>query len=170
MKLIHPDVNRGMDTTEDAIQLNKAYQTLLNMCKSIGDDDDDDDDDDLGWNTVGDVFDTGETTPPSTEDHLIFVNPFAFYNVNPLDWEKLQEVVAGCETETEAVEALIAAGAAPTSEEGGAVVMVNQAQLDVLIAELERMSDAMDTVAIETTEYFIFNCLARKRRKGGGWG
>jgi hypothetical protein len=163
MKLIHPDVNIGIDTTEDAIQLNNAYQTLLNMCKSNGHDDHGD----LGWNKVGDVFDTGETTPTTTDDHLLFVNPFAFYNINPLDWEKLQEVVAGCETETEAVEALMAAGAAPTSEEGGAVVMVNQAQLDVLITELERMSDALDTVAIETAEYFVYNCLARKRRRRG---
>lgn len=166
MKLIHPDVNRGIDTTEDAIQLNKAYQTLLNTCSSIGDDDDDGN---LGWNTVGDVFDTNKTTPPTTDDCLLFVNPFAFYNINPLDWEKLQEVVAGCETETEAVEALVAAGAAPTSQEGdgGAVVIVNQAQLGVLITELGRMSDAMDTVAIETAQYFIFNCLARKRRMRG---
>lgn len=169
MKLLHPDVNRAIDTTEDAIRLNRAYQTLLNTTTAYEGGEEPRSPTAMGsWNTVGDVFDNndGDDNDQLLLLLLLFVNPFAFYNVDPLDWEKLQEVVAGCKTEVEAADALIAAGASISSEEN-AIVTVNRAQMDVLVAELERMSDAMDSIAIETAEYFILNCLARKRRRRG---
>ncbi|GAB4823573.1 hypothetical protein N2152v2_010619 [Parachlorella kessleri] len=148
IKRLHPDVSVDEDTTEAAAALNAAYEAILQALER--------------GELVGggrqqrdwlDVFDLPEAPPTQ-----VFVNPFACYNVSPLDWEQLQQVVAGAQ-DPEA--ALMRAGVGVGS--GLGIVYLSPEQLRIIEEELERMTLAMDVITIEVASYFVRDCLLRAR-------
>jgi len=104
-----------------------------------------------------DVFDY-----PEVEATEIFANPFACYNVNPCDWEKLQEMAENAVDDPE--NELRCLGAGPS---GGAIEYVTPAQLKALLEELERMGPATDPVTVEACAYYVRDCLYRARVANG---
>lgn len=109
---------------------------------------------------------------PSTEEELdvfdisdedateLFVNPFACYNANPLQWEELQEIARAAEGD-DPEQALRWAGAGPGES---AVVYLTPGQLRAVLDELERMGPAADPITLEACAFYLTDCLYRAQR------
>lgn len=147
IKELHPDINQEEDTTAAAARLNAAYELILKGLEGRGRGGPQGEDDRL------DVFDRPEALPSE-----VFVNPFACYNVSPLMWDQLQQVVEGA---ADPEEALTQAGV--SFDPGSPVVYLTPRQLSILTQELDRMSAAMDTISIEVAAFFLQDCLLRAR-------
>lgn len=79
IKLLHPDVSAagGQDTTAEAAALNAAYERLM-AAYGTNSRDEGEGDEEEGGDPL-DVFDL-----PEAEPDRLFVNPFACYNISPL--------------------------------------------------------------------------------------
>ncbi|KAL4436707.1 hypothetical protein ABPG75_003846 [Micractinium tetrahymenae] len=152
IKLLHPDVSAsGDDTTAQAAALNAAYERLMEGFDSNSRDSEEEEE----WDPLS-VFDR-----PEAEPDRLFVNPFAVYNISPLQWEELQAAARAAE----------AAGRDPwyaLQQQGvqcseGAFVYLSPAQLAAVEEELAAACATMDTIRLEAAAYFVSDCLLRAR-------
>lgn len=154
IKTLHPDVN-SEDTTEKAASINLAYEqicsrqsitengTIEHLCQNwifIE-----------GWNTK-DVFDRTQG-----EAEIVFVNPFACQNFNPLEWKALQALVQNCPPEKTLTENGI-------SFSGFAIHYLTREQMDVIEIEMEQMFRTLD---FGFCEWVLADYLARAQTNKG---
>lgn len=152
MKLLHPDVSAsGEKTTLEAAAVNAAYEQVMSGFDSNSrGDSSDEEEDPFG------VFDL-----PEAEPDQLFVNPFACYNISPLQWEQLQAAAKEAE----------AAGRDPwyaLQEQGvqcseAAFIYLSPQQLALVTEELERACMALDATSMEIAAFFLSSCLMRAR-------
>ncbi|KAL4435186.1 hypothetical protein ABPG77_001868 [Micractinium sp. CCAP 211/92] len=165
IKLLHPDVSPpGEDTTAAAAALNAAYEALMDGFSGSWDSEEEEDGDPLS------VFDQ-----PEAEPDQLFVNPFAVYNISPLQWEELQAAARAAEAAGQDPWSALQQQGVQCSE--GAFVYLSPAQLAALEAELATASAAMDVIRMEAAAYFVSDCLLRARvannrmpTSAGRWG
>jgi DnaJ domain len=143
MKILHPDINKDRDATKIATELNAAYdEVLMDLIH-------------LPFADEEDVFDFPEGPPL-----VLFINPFACYNVNPMEWEALQDMCKAAEGAEKALEILYRAGVRCSEN---AAVYVSALQHETLISELRNTMNE-DITSIQVTENFISNCLNRAQQ------
>lgn len=139
MKLYHPDVSMEEDAAEVAVQLNVAYQQLMEGGKGK-------------QGAEGELLDIFDF--PEAEPSCMFINPFSC-NVNPLDWRTLQEIAEGRDEPTVA---LSQNGVfAPES----AVHYLTPAQLEAVQADMAEMEGSL---SYEVTAWVLTDKLGRARR------
>ncbi|KAK9861891.1 hypothetical protein WJX84_004684 [Apatococcus fuscideae] len=139
MKILHPDVNPDLDTTEEAIAIVAAYKHILAVHSE----------DDL---VEIDVFEVPEAEP--TE---LFINPFGC-NADPLEWRQLQ--VAG-RSQSDPEAALLAAGVSCSSS---AILWLSPAQLAIVEQDLAEMDITLNS---ELTAWVLADRLGRARFVNG---
>lgn len=147
IKQIHPDVNASMDATEQAAQLNAAYQELMEILGQVENSTDDDDD-------FLDVFDRPESSPSE-----LFVNPFGCYGVPLGEWRTLQELAR--DSPQDPATALRELHGVQVND--GAVYFLTKRQLEIVENELDRAAMAMDVTSSEVCESYLTNILLRAR-------
>eukprot|EP01025_Chloroclados_australasicus_P025664 TRINITY_DN25619_c0_g1_i2.p4 TRINITY_DN25619_c0_g1~~TRINITY_DN25619_c0_g1_i2.p4 ORF type:complete len:148 (+),score=26.51 TRINITY_DN25619_c0_g1_i2:322-765(+) len=140
IKQLHPDLNPDSDTTQQAIAINKAYKELI---QQAGD----------GYEIggpIGDVFDerNGEVS-------MVFVNPFACFNVDPMRWRELQQLIE----KSEDIESTLSSTG--ISFQGGAINYLTQDQYEEIQREMMFMER---TLSFETTAWYLGDCLSRAQR------
>ncbi|KAL4858146.1 putative transport protein YdbI [Chlorella vulgaris] len=152
IKLLHPDVSvSGEDSTPAAAALNTAYDRLMaGFGTNSREDSDEEGEDPL------DVFDV-----PEAEPNELFVNPFACYNVSPLQWRELQEAAKEAEAARRDPWSSLQQQGVQCSE--GAFVYLSPRQLAIVCEELERAATAMDSTSLDAAAYFVSDCLGRAR-------
>jgi hypothetical protein len=103
-----------------------------------------------------DVFDI-----PETEATELFVNPFLCYNVNPLQWEEIQEVARNAEKEERDPEEVLRwAGAGPSES---AIMYLTPQQLEAVLEELQNIGPAADVITLQACEFYLNDCLYRAK-------
>lgn len=167
IKQLHPDVNpAGDDSTAAAAALNAAYERLMQGFASNSREDDDEEEE---FDPLS-VFDL-----PEAEPDQLFVNPFACYNISPLQWEELQTAGRAAEAAGRDPWYSLQQQGVPCSE--AAFVYLSPQQLQLIREELESASAAMDAFSMEAAAFFVSDCLQRARMAnnrvpsgGGRWG
>eukprot|EP01023_Acetabularia_acetabulum_P061879 TRINITY_DN7529_c0_g2_i1.p2 TRINITY_DN7529_c0_g2~~TRINITY_DN7529_c0_g2_i1.p2 ORF type:complete len:209 (-),score=30.28 TRINITY_DN7529_c0_g2_i1:624-1250(-) len=141
MKIIHPDVNPDMDTTQKAIAINKAYKELMSQNFENSDSD-----------QIGDVFDER-----NGEVQTIFVNPFACYGVDPMQWRELQKLIEN-NFENDVEDVLYQNGISAST---AAINYLTQDQYDEIVREMMLMERCL---SFESTSWYLADCLVRAQR------
>ncbi|EFN55763.1 hypothetical protein CHLNCDRAFT_52421 [Chlorella variabilis] len=157
IKLLHPDVSAagGQDTTAEAAALNAAYERLMAAYGTNSRDEGGRGDEEEGGDPL-DVFDL-----PEAEPDRLFVNPFACYNISPLQWEELQQVAREAEAAGQDPWYALQQQGVQCSE--AAFVYLSPQQLALVSAELERASAALDATSQQAAAFFLADCLMRAR-------
>ncbi|KAL6785233.1 hypothetical protein ACKKBG_A03005 [Auxenochlorella protothecoides x Auxenochlorella symbiontica] len=149
MRRLHPDVNPDQDTTAAATALNAAYLKLRGSSQTLSTEE----------APFKDVFDITEIEPS-----VPFVNPFACRNVPFENWAALQQIATDSPEAPD--EALRRAGVLASDS---AVVYLTPAQVQALEEELAASGDLFDPASLESTFYYVTDCLARAQWSNNRW-